>query len=755
VLFVLSILAAATSEPSALRLAATSTLAGQFSKATCGSGTAPLIALGQGLAGAPADALKLDAGDLMGTAAISRIAIDKDAAGVAAAIVSLGYKALAIGHRDLAAQRSELLTLARELDKRGLTYTLSNLRCDAALSELCDAIIHDADAPLIIDHAGVKVAFVAAVAPAALEHAAKDRTRGLSLLDPAQAITAATLKARAAGAEWVVAAYDPKLGEELEDAIAFAQKLDPVSGPDVVLVQGISERVRLAVSDLQGTTLVATRPLEVLVIEQRKTEAPRLSIAQSGVAPNAVQRFSDALGDQICRDYEKSFAGAALETPLDREGFASLFLDVMRETSKSEVAVINRLAVSRRAPYPFVTALTPLALMQALPFDNTLRTTVMRGDQLVTFASGKAAERFYVRGLVKKLDGWYINDRAVDTRANYKVVTTDFVADGGHGGLSSAPLSFDTPRKESARELLGTFLDVPREGDVRKAPIDPAKRTRWTLSYRLQLDVTNVTVVNPDATVFTDTQLARGQSLSIVGETEFRAFGDHPAYTFENQVRLRFGLLKTITVSGDTSGFIDNVDLIAGRSLFFYRRIFGTTPKWYHPLPYADLYVESEFTRPAARSYHHLGLQGTAGVRFEIARPFAVYVGGGFTWETLATAAQLTPPAAPLAGVLVAGWQLRPFKLVFLGDRPIELETNLDAVVRDIGAQTQSVIRGRVRLAIPIFSVFSLTTTYDVFLRTVNVRSDSGAWSTRVGYSGDIYLGLQVSYSQALQAFAL
>jgi hypothetical protein len=148
-------------------------------------------------------------------------------------------------------------------------------------------------------------------------------------------------------------------------------------------------------------------------------------------------------------------------------------------------------------------------------------------------------------------------------------------------------------------------------------------------------------------------------------------------------------------------------------------------------------------------------LQGTAGVRFEIARPFAVYVGGGFTWETLATAAQLTPPAAPLAGVLVAGWQLRPFKLVFLGDRPIELETNLDAVVRDIGAQTQSVIRGRVRLAIPIFSVFSLTTTYDVFLRTVNVRSDSGAWSTRVGYSGDIYLGLQVSYSQALQAFAL
>jgi hypothetical protein len=262
-------------------------------------------------------------------------------------------------------------------------------------------------------------------------------------------------------------------------------------------------------------------------------------------------------------------------------------------------------------------------------------------------------------------------------------------------------------------------------------------------------------VINPDPTIFTDTQLARGQALTVVGETEFRSIGDHPSFAFENQLRLRYGMVSTVSPEGESSGFIDNVDIIQARSLFFYRRLFGHKPQWYWPLPYADVYVESEFTKPETRRYHHLMLQPTAGVRFELARPFAIYAGAGFTWQTMATVTDLVPPSSPLAFVVVAGWQLRPFKLIQFGERAVEVETNLDAFMRDLGARTQAMLRGRVRVVIPIFSILSLTTTYDLFLRVLSAQDETGAYVRRVGYSGDIFVGLQISYAQALQSFAL
>lgn len=746
------LLIVASSAPTTLRIAASGDLVGQLAPSTCDDEhEAPLVRLSAQLGGAPADAVKIDAGDFIGTAVIARMAIERDPDGLAETIASLGYKGLALGHRDLAAPRPQLLTIARALAARGLDYTLSNLACDEDARALCDVIINADDPPALFDTAAGKVAFLAAVAPSAFEHAAKDRTRGMTLLDPAQAIAESTRRARENGADWVIAVYDPKFPGELEDAIGLALKIDPAASPDVLLVQGISDRVRSASSAIGNTTLVATRWDAVVAVELARGDDPKLATTERAAPAPAATALATSLNRALCGEHSAPYPGGKLSAPLDRDAFAAFFLDVLREHSLSEVAVINRLAVSRRAPYPFTDSLTPLALMQALPFENELRRTIVRGDALKALLEGPSIVDLYVRGAEKRESGWYIAGRALDLRADYRVVTTDYVAEGGALGA----LKFTALGHETTRAILGQFLMTPREGDCTRAPIDPAERTRWTLSYRLQLDVASVTVANPDPTIFTDTQLARGQALSIVGETEFRAFGDHPSFTFENQLRLRYGLLSTVTPAGVSSGFVDNVDLVAARSLFFYRRLFARRPAWYHPLPFADVYLESELTKPAARPYHHLMLQPTAGLRWELAQPFAIYVGGGFTWETMAKASDLVPPSSPIAFVLVAGWQLRPFKLVQLGERAVEVETNLDAFIRDLGANTQATLRGRVRLVIPVFSIFSLTTTYDLFLRVVQLPDAAGSIVRRVGYSGDIYLGVQVSYGQALQAFRL
>ena len=82
----------------------------------------------------------------------------------------------------------------------------------------------------------------------------------------------------------------------------------------------------------------------------------------------------------------------------------------------------------------------------------------------------------------------------------------------------------------------------------------------------------------------------------------------------------------------------------------------------------------------------------------------------------------------------------------------LELESNLDVFARDIGGPAQVQARGRIRLFFPLFSILSLTATYDLFLRYVRTGG-LGAWKDQVGVSNDVYVGLSVAIGQAFQSF--
>jgi hypothetical protein len=55
---------------------------------------------------------------------------------------------------------------------------------------------------------------------------------------------------------------------------------------------------------------------------------------------------------------------------------------------------------------------------------------------------------------------------------------------------------------------------------------------------------------------------------------------------------------------------------------------------------------------------------------------------------------------------------------------------------------------------VPLFSVLSLTATYDLFFRSVRLPDDAGAWRVIHGVSHDLYLGLQISGGAAYQSFS-
>ncbi len=733
--------------PEPLPVAVSSALAGQFAPRTCGENDdpSPLVGLSAQFA-ATGSALRFDIGDFFGSSKMASFALSRDPPALAAAVRALGLQALSLGHRDLAAPRAELLAWAHALRDSGVTYTVSNLRCGEEGRALCDAVNDALDPPPLFEHPRGKVAFISALSPSALEHAAKDRTRGIVLESPSESLSRATQRARAAGATWVVAAYEPERGRELEDTIAMALGLLPEASPDVVFVPGIADKLRTAVSAVAETEIVAAKPAQVTLAMLHPHNDADVAKVELATPDPTIERFAAELNRDMCRRFASPLPGGKLTSPIGRDELAALVLDILRDHSYADIAVMNRLSFAKRAPYPMSGALDPMMLMQVLPFDNELRLTRMKGTQLKRFLEDPDLPLFYVRGAVAGDGGWQVNGRPLDPTGSYRVVTSDFVAEGAHGGLGP-DLSFSAPRDgKSVRQIAHEWLARPAEGDPRARVIDPSERTRWLLSYRVQLDFSNVHVRNPDRDIYTEPQLARGQSFNMVGETEFRAIGDHPGYALENQLRLRYGLLRTVSPSGPPSGLINNVDIASARTLVFYRRLLSRTPAWYHPRPYADVYVETELTRPTdRRDYHHLQLLPTAGIRFELSRQFSLYAGGGLTWEVLARADQLRPQAAPAAAAFVAGWQLRPQKLLHLGERAIEAESNLDYLSRDWFGAHQGQLRFRVRVSVPVYTLLTFVVTYDAFMRYV---------PGSVGFSGDLIMGLAINNTHALQAFA-
>lgn len=743
-----------------LRIAISQALVGRFATNTCERPAAesPFERLSARFAGATAGRgpppLLFDAGDLLGTSAIGRLAVDADVTRLSEAVAALGLQARALGRRDLAGGREQLIGFTRALGARGVPTVLTNLWCEGDATALCDVVMTGDEAPLLIDTVAGRVAFIAAVSPAALRELAQGPGRGITLTPPADAIAEATRRARALGADRVVAIYDPATGAELDDTLALSRALDAESIPDVIFVSGVADRFSSALTASGNALLVATRPAEVVLAELRDVHAHTHTLALSTpVAPApAIADYARDLNHALCERYDVRFSGGKLPKPLERADAAALVLDVLRAQARAEVALVNAASISPNAPWPLREALTPLDLMQVLPFDNTLRTTALKGAKLTSLLAAATARGYFIRGAVKGDAGWKINGRAVESDQQYRVVTSDFVVDKlGEEFGKPAPV-FRSVAGGTVRDLVTAWLGAARAGEELANPVDPARRTRWALTYRLQLDLTSVSVSNPDTAIFTDTQLARGQALSLVGETEFRAIGDHPAYSIDHDARLRYGIARTIGTDGTNSGLQNNVDLLTARTLAYARTLFGPS-RWYLPRPYADVYLESELTRPDTRPYHHLQLLPQGGVRFELVPTFSLYVGGGMTWEVFARAEQLTPPVPPAAGVLVGGWLLKPTRLVQLGERWVELESNLDVFARDLGGPAQVQARGRVRLFFPLFSVLSLTATYDLFLRYVRTGA-VGAWKDQVGVSNDVYVGLSVALGQSFQSFA-
>ncbi|MDB4930419.1 MAG: hypothetical protein JWM10_2903 [Myxococcaceae bacterium] len=696
------------------------------------------------------DVLRLDAGDLFGASAVAHLATHDHLPELVDAVLASGLRALAIGHRDLAGPRADVIARARALSARGVRTVLSNLSCEPAGQDLCDALVDGGDDPLVLATPAGGVGVVALVAPASLTAIAHDRAEGITLSPPEEALGRAVLAARVAGARFVVAFYDPESPGTLADTVRMVRALPRDQRPDVVFAQDLDrDMATMEIERGAALRVFATEPGRVVETSLPAPTTPAV-VEPAGEVPPAVAALGDAIGEQLCRIATEVLPGAALTRPLDREGFTSLLLDVVRESARAEVAVINRGAVRPIANFPLQRRVSRVDVLGAMPFDDVLRVGRIKGEHLAAFMRASRVARFRLRGVTADGDGFLVNGRPLENDQFYRVVTTGFVAEGGDGGFGEEDeVAYEEDAVGTPRETLLAWLATPREGDITTAPVDPARRTRWTFRGFIDASLSNTTITNNPQ--FQDPQLVRSQGTAIQVDAEGHVDAEQPRYTFENTLRLRLGYQQSSNSDdSDDTGLLKIADLIALRDHFAWRGLWRHR-RWYTPLPYVESYLESEFSPPdespdplmQRREWHHLQWRPTAGFRLELPLRANLNVGAGMDWESL------QPGARPRPVVVVRG-ELPATTLFHIQDRDVEGQLFTEVAFREPGAQSaETIVRLTARLAVPIFAPLAVSVSYDLFARQAGDSSLS-PWAL----SHDVNLGLRLDLLKTLQLFA-
>ncbi len=739
-----------------LRLVASHAIDGAFATPTCVT-SPPQAELARRAAtlraGVDSGALAVDTGSFLGVASIGQMAIAHDAEGLARAVRASGLSGLALARRDLAAPRDVIVRAGNALRDAGAPFILSNLACEPAAAALCAAVVDASDPAQIVTIAGQRVAIVSAVHPSALTHVARDRSAGISLQDPAPALTRAVRAARNAGATRVVAVYDPRREDPLDDALEVARSIPVADAPDVLLVNGISNFVQRAIAGDHGRMhIVATRPTGVTRVDVLDDNV-RTAAAVGGAAIPAAGDYEREVAATICREEARVLRGARLVSTMQAPALVGILADVLRHYARADVSVVNLGVVDRRHFHALRGSLRRVDVLLAIPFDNGIRTTRMTGAALKAAFTEAARARFVFRGMDVEGGTVRVNGRAIEDDAEYTVSATDFVADSNVLGEGVTWTAFG---ERTARESLLRYLDLPRSHDPRIEADDPSRHTRWTFRLGVNGSLTAVQLTNPSTATLTDSQLTRTQAISANISLDGRINADHPDYTWENTFTAKYGLVRALEAmpSMMADPISETADLLSLRSVFAWRGLRTRVPRWYVPSPYVELYAESEFTRPDARAFHHLELRPTGGARFQVNDRFSVFFGYGASAEVFATRATLPAGQMPLLSTFQLGWVLQPGTLATIAGRDVQWNSTLDVAMRDVFRLPGVQLRGHLGLSFPLVGPLSLTIGYDLFVRYLAFERGEDGQTSAFGFANDLEVGLGLNWARAVQTFS-
>lgn len=703
----------------------------------------------------------IDTGGLITLHGVARYAAEAQPGELAALVSALGYRALAFGLAELDSPRADVIAVAGELRERGIPMLASNLRCDdEAAGRLCDVLVDAGEQPAVLEVGARQMAVLAVVREDALGWIAPDRARGLTVEPPAVALARLTSVARAGGAHIVVAVVDAGIEGGVID---FAASLPEDARPDLLLVSGGSELLFARPRSVHPVVVGAPEndAIEVLIRESEAIREGFEMLAQPlegrGVtAARPVLDFIDAVGPGYCDTWGRPLEGGHLGRPIDHRGMLELAARVARASAGVDVAVLNPEVLEGSWQAAQEGALTASDVHVALEYDEPLRVAEVDAAWLQQLARTAAAGGFATPGLTYSADGSSdvkVGGHPLEGRATYWVATTRFLAEGAAGRLPALPRQgrWRPAGEETLRSVVLDYLERERPLDPRDALPDPGGTVQWVFRASADLTFSGSSIDNPRRRCTADTPpqlcvdgvvvdeagaaapaygtslLNRADTLTFGGAVELAADAAAPDWTWQNAASL---LYRTAWIEGGDS-FAEAADQIRGRSTLAWRGLRRGNQAWWVPDPMVDLFIESELTEPADRSWHWFLTRPTAGVRFQLLDKLQLQLLGGFEVQPFAPVIEVEPGLG--ATLTLAAWDL-----LKLEDRFARLSFTLDYFVADLGDDNRSQLRGQVDASFDLAGPLALVVSFRVFVQ--------GEEGQDVGAAIDATAGLRLGY---------
>jgi hypothetical protein len=706
--------------------------------------------------------LVLDAGGLLGPGGVARFAAEHDVDALASLVVELGYRALALGEEELASRRGRVLPVIAALAARGVPTIASNLRCRRGAREVCDAVLDAGDDPPLIRAGSLDVAVLAMLDPAVLRRIEPGLAEGLFVEPVAEALARAVVSLRGRS-DLVVAVLALGAEETLEQLDA----LDERARPDLVVLADSGSRLLFARPIGIVPAIVAPPDDDAVEVVVREDGAVRAGVhqmiaqplGQRGVGPGEpVVELLERIGPRYCAAWGRALAGGRLTRDIDASGVAELVSDVMRESIDADVAVLNRAIVDSTFRPAHERELTESDLYVALEHDEPLYEAVVPREWLTELAERGPDRGLLTRGLTGTGGDARVRGRPLVARASYRVVTVRFLALGGDGALRPLPagvawrpvrlsslrawrLAEDATVEDfdpvlTIREVALRALALEGERDPRDARPRPEDAPEWVVQGFLDGTFSGSSIDNP--AMYDAAQLNRASTVALGLEVNLRADATAPAWTWENLGVLRY---RTQWTPGpETTGpdgvrtrgpgaFNEAADQIQLRSTGSYRGLRASPSDVWVPDPYLEIFVETELTEPASRAWHWLLLRPTLGARFPLTTDLDLKLQAGLQ-------AQLLQPGSEADFGLGALLTLRPWDLLRMGDRRVQIQGLVDFFFADPGDANRWQLRGSLDASLDLAGPLAIT-----FGVRGYAQQDRGA---EVGLALDATAGLRV-----------
>lgn len=444
-------------------------------------------------------------------------------------------------------------------------------------------------------------------------------------------------------------------------------------------------------------------------------------------------------------DRVRNWACKQLDVPLDAEGwkakisaedFLRFSLTSMRRLARAEIAFIPRSTLGPDASFPLPRSPTRLDVRRALPFDEGLVVTEVRGSALGRMEKLVGDSRVAVQGLGRGT----VSGRRRDPRRVYRVVTVDFVAAGGEEILPPGAYEFDpVQRASSLRSVIANALsrrgfDPDADPD---ADVDIAEPVLFDFRVEVGGNLKSVNVENRAGVEAP--QLTRQNFLSLSGNLQLRLSLDFPKHRFELLESTRIGVIRE-TVDGESEPETRENEDVTVVELVYSGRLAGGIDRPWVPDAGASARFETELTIPEERNYRRALLQLGVGPSWQLADNLYLRSQLGLRRELDASAQAEDPDEAGLAQTKVALLsvaELRDEAFGQTGPRPVRLNVRIDHTADLSGQLRDQVLQGSISLDVPVTEGLALTAGVDVYVlhreRDGEPAISGGALDTSLG----------------------